>query len=82
MAYVSKKNKVWKKGKTIKGKNPKLYRKDKFGNLMYKHSYGLNSCMGWEIDHSIPKSKGGSDHLNNLQPLNTKANRKKGNKII
>ncbi len=36
--------------------------------------------MGWEIDHLKPQSKGGTDHLNNLQPLKTSDNRKKSNK--
>ncbi len=82
MSYQRKKDDVWEKGQKIRGKNPNLYRKDKLGNMMYKHSYGKNTPMGWEIDHSKPKSKGGSDHLNNLQPLNTSANRKKGNKKL
>lgn len=51
-----------------------------FGNEMYKPSYGKVSEKGWEIDHSKPQSKGGTDHLNNLQPMNTSANRSKGNK--
>ncbi len=79
MSYQEKKDQVWEKGKTIRGESPDLYRKDKLGNKMYKPSYGKSSLMGWEIDHSKPQSKGGSDHLNNLQPMNTKANRQKGN---
>ena len=82
MAYQNKKDSVWGKGKKIKGKNPDLYRKDKLGNTMYYPSYGKASKMGWEIDHSKPQSKGGTDHLNNLQPLNTRANRKKSNKKL
>ena len=32
-------------------------------------NYGLNGAKGaWHIDHSIPRAKGGSDHLNNLYP--------------
>ena len=82
MSYQNKKDDVWAKGSKIRGKNPDLYRKDKFGNEMYKPSYGKSSEKGWEIDHSKPQSKGGTDHLNNLQPMNTTANRKKGNKRI
>ena len=80
MSYQKKKNDVWNKGKTIRGKNPDSYRKDKLGNEMYYPSYGKNSPMGWEIDHSKSQSKGGTDHLNNLQPMNTEANKQKSNK--
>lgn len=69
---------IWDKGTPIRGKNPDLYRKDKFGNIMFEPSYGKTSEMGWEIDHSKPKKLGGTDHLNNLQPMNWKANREKG----
>ena len=71
---------IWNKGKTIKGKDPNLYRKDIFGNTMYKPSYGKLSEMGWNVDHSKPQSLGGTDHLNNLQPMNSTANIKKSNK--
>ena len=71
---------VWDKGQPIQGKNPDLYREDLYGNEMYKHSYGKTSAKGWEVDHSKPQSKGGTDHLNNLQPMNTSANRSKGDK--
>lgn len=80
MSYQKKKDQVWDKGKKIRGKNPNLYRKDALGNEIYYPSYGKNSEKGWEIDHSKPQSKGGTDHLNNLRPLKTKENRKKGNK--
>lgn len=82
MTYQDKKDDVWDKGSKIRGKNPDLYRKDKFGNEMYKPSYGKSSDKGWEIDHSKSQSKGGTDHLNNLQPMNTTANRQKGDKRI
>lgn len=72
--------KIWQKGSLIKGKNPKLYRKDIYGNIMYRYSYGKYSKMGWQVDHSKPKSKEGSNHLNNLQPMNSKANDIKDNK--
>ena len=82
MTYQNKKDSVWDKGRKIRGKDSDLYRKDKLGNTMYYHSYGKTSDMGWEIDHSKPQSKGGTDHLNNLQPLNTNANRQKSNKKL
>lgn len=42
-------------------------------------SYGSPDNIGsWEIDHSVPQSKGGTDHLNNLFPACTECNRQKG----
>lgn len=78
--YYRRKNEVWQKGMPILGKDPGLYRLDKFGNEMYYHSYGMNTPMGWQIDHSKPTSRGGTSHLNNLQPMNSKANRQKSDK--
>jgi len=80
MDYKKKKDQVWEKGKQIRGKDNNLYRKDQNGNTLFYHSYGLNSEMGWEIDHSKPRAKGGTDHLNNLNPLKTADNRKKSDK--
>lgn len=71
---------IWNKGAIIPGKDPNLYRKDIYGNVMYKHSYGKDTDMGWSVDHSKPQSKGGTDHLNNLQPMNSSANKRKGDK--
>ena len=42
-------------------------------------NYGVKDGKGgWEVDHSIPKSKGGTDHLNNLVPSCIPCNRNKG----
>jgi len=73
-------NQIWDKGQTVRGKDLDLYRRDIYGNEMYKHSYGKNSKIRWEVDHSKPESKGGTDHLNNLQPMNPSANRSKSDK--
>lgn len=79
MAYTNERlTKIWDKGTTVKGKNPNLYRKDCYGNLMYKSSYGLFSKMGWNVDHSKAVANGGTDHLNNLNPMNSRANSAKG----
>lgn len=32
---------------------------------------------GWEIDHSVPRARGGTDHLNNLFPAHISCNRRK-----
>lgn len=43
------------------------------------YNYGIHGSKGaWEIEHSVPKSFGGSDHLNNLFPAHITCNREKG----
>lgn len=76
------KEKVWNTGNKIKGKDPSKYRSDVYGNTMYYNSYGKNSKMGWQIDHIKPISRGGSDTLRNLQPLNSIINMSKSNKLV
>ena len=80
MTEKSKKDKVWEKGKPIRGKDPDVWRRDSAGNKIRHASYGTQGEYGWEIDHIHPDSKGGSDKLNNLQPLQWEENRKKGDK--
>lgn len=69
---------VWEKGQFVRGKDTDKYRKDQCGALIYKASYGLQTEMGWQIDHIKPVSRGGTDHLNNLQPLHWENNQGKG----
>ncbi|WP_298851930.1 HNH endonuclease domain-containing protein [uncultured Ruegeria sp.] len=37
--------------------------------------------MGWQVDHIMPRSRGGSDASRNLQALQTGANQRKSNKL-
>jgi len=78
MSYRNRKDEVWNKAEKIRGKDSDKYRKDKYGNEIFYGSYGKNTEKGWQIDHSKPRCKGGTDHLNNLQAMQTKANRDKG----
>ncbi len=40
MATKDQKDKAWDNAATVRGKDPALYRKDPYGNPMYKRSYG------------------------------------------
>lgn len=72
---------VWQKAHYVYGYNPDLLRIDDYGNPIAFHDYGKNSLYSWEIDHIYPKSRGGSDCISNLRPLQVLANRMKGDRL-
>ena len=74
------KNYAWEKAEKVKGYDPAKYRKDKSNNIIYKASYGKDTKMGWNVDHSKPLNEGGTNHKNNLQALQTSQNKSKGSK--
>ena len=73
---------VWEKATKIEGKDPKLYRKDPYGDELYYYSYGKDTKKGWNIDHITPKQQGGSDDISNLQALRSHTNKSKGDTLV
>lgn len=70
---------VWAKGEVITGYHPDTWRQDICGYAMKYQDHGdRNSEYGWEVDHILPVSKGGTDNLDNLQPLHWENNATKG----
>ena len=76
------KDKVWEKAATIRGRDPHDYRRAPSGEVMSYAQYGKSARGGWEVDHINPKSRGGSDGIRNLQAMDTKTNRSKGNSLV
>ena len=70
-------NQVWEKGFVVEGYNKDKYRQDTCGAWMQKDKYGIEENVGWEIDHVYPSSKGGTDDLINLRPMQWQNNRSK-----
>lgn len=47
--------------------------------LVLKNHGEIGARGAWEVEHSKPKSKNGTDHMNNLYPACISCNRSKGN---
>jgi HNH endonuclease len=49
------------------------------GKKLCRNNYGLWRRKGaWEVEHSVPRSNGGSERLNNLYAAHISCNREKG----
>ncbi|NKQ38723.1 MAG: HNH endonuclease [Methanosarcinales archaeon] len=73
---------LWEKTKKIYGKDSNLYRKDIYGNIMYKPSHGKNSPMGWKIDYIELTPNYDSNLINGFYAVNMNVNVNKENAKI
>lgn len=71
---------VWEKAHAIEGYDSTKWRQDFAGAWIQKDQYGIQSPLGWEIDHMVPRSHGGGDELVNLFPIHWRNNEAKGDK--
>jgi len=68
---------VWNKGRPEPPHPLTAHRRDVCGAPIQRYSYGTEMLYGWEIDHIKPVAAGGTDDLENLQPLQWENNRHK-----
>lgn len=74
---------VFQKGQVFEGYDPYKLRIDQCRAIILLQDYGkLDSQYGWEIDHIYPVSRGGTDDLANLQPLQWQNNRRKSDNLF
>lgn len=73
---------VWQKGRAIPDYSPAVWRQDAFGAVIRRDEHGTIGEYGWEIDHVVPETWGGTDDLSNLQPLHWRNNKAKSDKLL
>lgn len=70
---------TWQRAKIMPNNNPDVFRQDYAGAWIRRDQYGdRNAKYGWEIDHCLPESRGGTDIASNLYPLHWRNNASKG----
>ena len=77
---------IWKRLRTVRGKDPNNFRLDPAGALIEWDEYGKYSPNGWQVDHAFPKKKLEEngikeelwDDIEDLRPFNSTNNELKG----
>ena len=69
---------VWEKGMIHKNGDKNTVRIGACGHLILRQAYGGEEGLFWHVDHRKPVAKGGTDDLENLQPMEAENNIIKG----
>jgi 5-methylcytosine-specific restriction endonuclease McrA len=70
---------AWSRCRNIPNFDPNVWRWDSYGQPIKWTDHGnRQSLHGWEIDHIVPRAKGGADEHHNLQALHWRNNVVKG----
>lgn len=80
MGYTSEQLlRIWQKGMPAPPpyNDTSVWRADAYGTRIKWTEYGQHTEHGWDVDHATPSSKGGSDDIDNLQPMHWKNNARK-----
>lgn len=70
-------NRAWNAAQVANEDSKNTWRKDPCGAWINRDQYGQESNYGWEIDHTYPSAKGGTDHADNLRAMHWRNNRSK-----
>ena len=74
---------AWLRASEIPGHDGALWRRDRFGSAIHwPHHGNRDSDYGWEIDHQIPKARGGLGFASNLEALHWRNNVAKSDSLV
>lgn len=68
---------VWLKAEEVNGYDSRIWRKDLAGAWIRYDHFGMKDTFGWQIDHRLPRSRGGTDNIRNFFPLQRENNLEK-----
>ena len=69
---------IWQKADVLENKDPNEWRIDPCGACINWNEFRKRTKYGWNIDHILPKAKGGTDMIHNLCVMHWKNNNSKG----